>query len=193
MGKKKDSRSVQTEALLISSLASLLSEKELNKITIRELTDFAGIHRATFYDHFIDIYDIYEKMMDSFFRELEYTMEDDSIVTYSDFYCAVIDFLSDNANMGKLVFSTPKIISQVETFFINGCIDTWKNELGLTEITPEIRFAASYRVNGCMGILKAWVNSSVGYSAQKLKLYISEVDEKMDRALCHLFFIAQYS
>jgi len=187
MGKKKDSRSVQTEALLVNSLARLLSEKELNRISVRELTDSAGIHRATFYDHYTDIFDLYDRMMDSFFRELERTMEDDSIVTYSDFYGSVIDFLSANINLGRLAFSTPRIISKVEAFFINSCIATWNDELDICEITPEIRFAASYRVNGCMGILKAWINGDVEYSAPRLKDYISGVDEKTDHTLTSIF------
>ncbi len=183
MGNKKDSRSVQTESLLTDGLAELLTKKELNKITVSELTRHAGINRVTFYDHFADVFDIYNKMMDAFFDELEKTLEDDAIVTYSDFFCAVIDLLANNKSLGKLAFSTPRIIEKAEDLFTTGCIAIWKEELGIKEITPEIRFLASYRVNGCIGILRSWAYDDYSYPVKKLKTYISEADETLDTSI----------
>ncbi len=183
MGKKKDLRSVQTEALLISCLSQLMTEKELKTITVRELTALAGIHRVTFYDHFADISDLYDKMMLAFFEELDNTLEDDSIVTYADFYGAIVDLLFRDINLGRLALSDPKILRKSENFFIKGCIDIWKKDLGLSKITPEIEFAAAFRVNGCIGILKAVINSDCEYPAGKLKEYLSEADEKTDAAI----------
>lgn len=48
----------ETKRLLATSLKSLMIIKSLDKISIRELTEYAGVNRQTFYYHFEDIYDL---------------------------------------------------------------------------------------------------------------------------------------
>lgn len=43
---------------LSRTLKALASEKPLTSITIRELTQACGVSRGTFYNHFLDIYDL---------------------------------------------------------------------------------------------------------------------------------------
>ena len=49
-----------TKRALATSLKKLLSQKELTKISIKDITDDCGIQRQTFYYHFTDIYDLVE-------------------------------------------------------------------------------------------------------------------------------------
>ncbi len=49
-----------TKLALEASLKKLLMHKQLDKITINDLTDDCGISRMTFYYHFKDIYDLVE-------------------------------------------------------------------------------------------------------------------------------------
>ena len=46
-----------TKHLLTESLKRLMTQKPLNKISIREITEGCGVNRQTFYYHFEDIYD----------------------------------------------------------------------------------------------------------------------------------------
>ena len=39
-----------------------LTEKELSKVTVQEISDTADINRATFYKHYLDVYDLYDKL-----------------------------------------------------------------------------------------------------------------------------------
>lgn len=48
----------ETKRLLATSLKTLMKNKPLEKISIRELTDHANMNRQTFYYHFEDIYDL---------------------------------------------------------------------------------------------------------------------------------------
>lgn len=48
----------ETKRLLAASLKTLMKNKPLEKISIRELTDHANMNRQTFYYHFEDIYDL---------------------------------------------------------------------------------------------------------------------------------------
>lgn len=50
----------RTKRDLEDALKTMLLQKPLDKITIRDLTDVAGISRMAFYYHFQDIYDLVE-------------------------------------------------------------------------------------------------------------------------------------
>lgn len=61
-----DKRIEKTKANILNALIALSKEKELNEISIRELTEAAHIHRNTFYLHYTDV--------DSVLAEVEETM-----------------------------------------------------------------------------------------------------------------------
>lgn len=61
-----DKRIEKTKASILNALIALSKEKELNEISIRELTEVAHIHRNTFYLHYTDV--------DSVLAEVEETM-----------------------------------------------------------------------------------------------------------------------
>lgn len=61
-----DKRTEKTKASILNALVILSREKELNEISIRELTETAHIHRNTFYLHYTDV--------DSVLAELEEDM-----------------------------------------------------------------------------------------------------------------------
>jgi len=48
----------ETKGILADSLKELMKGKQLEKISIRELSDTANVNRQTFYYHFEDIYDL---------------------------------------------------------------------------------------------------------------------------------------
>ena len=63
MGEKKtDRRTLKTRKAICDALAQLLYEKELRKVTVQEIADLADVNRVTFYKHYLDVYDLYEKI-----------------------------------------------------------------------------------------------------------------------------------
>ena len=56
-------RSVRmTKQRLYQALITLLQQKSLREITVRELTELAGISRGTFYFHYADIYALMDQL-----------------------------------------------------------------------------------------------------------------------------------
>lgn len=54
-----------TEYLLARELKKLMTEKALDRITVSDLAEAAGINRQTFYYHYHDIYEVVEKIFSS--------------------------------------------------------------------------------------------------------------------------------
>ncbi|MCM2535079.1 TetR/AcrR family transcriptional regulator [Neobacillus pocheonensis] len=58
-----DLRMIRTRKFIIDSFIQLLEKKDFNSIKISDITSGAMINRATFYHHFLDKYDLLEKVI----------------------------------------------------------------------------------------------------------------------------------
>lgn len=57
-----DLRQQRTQRSIVNAFLAMRSERPLEKITVRELSDRAEIHKATFYLHYHDIYELSEAL-----------------------------------------------------------------------------------------------------------------------------------
>ena len=65
-----DARVRYTKMVIIQSFVNLLKEKSINRITVKEICTMAEINRATFYKHYLDVYDLLDKIEEQFLNEL---------------------------------------------------------------------------------------------------------------------------
>ncbi|WP_315118515.1 TetR family transcriptional regulator [uncultured Clostridium sp.] len=56
-------RQTATKTSIEDAFVQLLSKKTLEKITIKDITDFADINRATFYAHYDDKYQLFDEIL----------------------------------------------------------------------------------------------------------------------------------
>jgi AcrR family transcriptional regulator len=66
---KLDPRVKRTRALILSSFEALLAEKGFESISVQDVTDKAGINRATFYAHFTDKYALLDYSISHLFMQ----------------------------------------------------------------------------------------------------------------------------
>ena len=59
---RSDQRTRLTRMLIRQAFTSLLKEKPVQSISVKELCERAGINRGTFYAHYTDIYDLMRQM-----------------------------------------------------------------------------------------------------------------------------------
>src|SRR5271154_4617674 len=70
VGEATDPRILRSRRMLMDSLASLLSKKEFEDISVQEIADEATLNRATFYPHYPDKNALLQAMSDVRFRDL---------------------------------------------------------------------------------------------------------------------------
>lgn len=75
-----DLRVQRTRRLLREAFMSLMSQKDFQSITVRDIAEQAQVHRTTFYDHFVDKYELLEDAIHDRFRRtlLDNTLQDSS-------------------------------------------------------------------------------------------------------------------
>lgn len=88
--KKQAAREAMEDAYI-----QLLRKKPMERIGVKELCERAGVNRSTFYAHYLDIYDLAEKVQNRFlgqlFTELVQTLGDPNLKAGSDTAKPLID------------------------------------------------------------------------------------------------------
>ena len=67
--KKQPQITEQTKLALKTAFWELYTQKPLEKITIKDITDTAGYNRGTFYLYYKDVYDIFTQVKDELLKE----------------------------------------------------------------------------------------------------------------------------
>ena len=64
MNQKTDLRIIKTRRSIKEAFMELILMKPVNKITVTELAERAEISKGTFYLHYLDIYDLYNRLVE---------------------------------------------------------------------------------------------------------------------------------
>ncbi|WP_311408490.1 TetR/AcrR family transcriptional regulator [Liquorilactobacillus uvarum] len=66
-----DKREIKTERLIETTFINILSEKDLAKVTVKEICEKALISKSTFYDHYVDKYALLDTIIQEYSRQFQ--------------------------------------------------------------------------------------------------------------------------
>jgi len=97
-GEIRDPRIRRTRELLQQALGKLLKKKEFDEISVQDITEAAGLNRATFYDHYNDKFGLLECMVgtqfDGLLAKRKVQFDGGCAAALNALVLAVCDFLS---------------------------------------------------------------------------------------------------
>ena len=177
---KIDRRAMKTRKAIFEALAALLCEKELRKITIQEISDKADVHRVTIYKHFMDIYDIYEKLEKVILSEIGLLITEYGTKTTFEVYPVMFKYITDNPTIFKMIFSPHntstlymKLMNMVEG--LNRVI--WSETFGVDIKDSRVECVIRYHSNGCLAIIAGWVLNDFAQSQDFIIKTLSGLDK----------------
>lgn len=154
---KNQKISTQTRQNIMDAFWELYCEKRIEKITVREIAAKAGYNRSTFYEYFMDAYDVLERIEESLLPNLEdmpplsIDISDEStpidafIKLYlksSKYYIVLLGDNGDPAFAGKMKSGVKaKILNQL-------------GEEAVSDL--EMDYALEYMLSAMIGILTYW-------------------------------------
>ncbi len=178
-----DNRVRVTRALIREAFTTLLKEKPIERITVKELCEKAGINRGTFYGHYNDMYelrsDIENELVDDFERALEpFRGSFPSAVT--DVTASIFRCLKNNSDICEATLG-----SYGDKEFILKLIDMGKNFFmshykGFFEGADpsDIDFFYSFVSRGFLGVIHHWFKSGT-------RVPCDELADMVDRIMLH--------
>ena len=171
--KKEDRRVRQTKKLLTQALTQLLQEKQINEITVKELTDLADMNRGTFYLYYKDMFDMLEKIEDGLFEALDEIVSlhehDDVSQQTKPILLDLFHFIEENQEMCRVLLSPHgdmNFLHKLNQVVREKCLQMWPNEEDKKDATFEYHY--SFVVYGCVGVFRAWLNGNCQESAEKM-------------------------
>ncbi len=182
---KEDLRIKRTHKLLSEALITLMSEKPFEKITVVDICERAMVHRATFYSHFADKYELLKFILQAF--EAPFDNEDvtnHDLAGYRKYYLTVASDIIDEVAGRKDLMATIIHKNQEESFLaairyrltekiqekLNKC-----NDNGM-ELPVPAEVLARFYAGACMSILEWWItNEKQDISKEQLVAYLNRL------------------
>ena len=96
--RKQPARTAKTKRTLVDAFWTLYEETPIEKITVRQITESAGVYRSTFYEYFSDVYAVREFIEKDILDAYEVLVNKATGINSLDEGMALlIDFYSNNA------------------------------------------------------------------------------------------------
>ncbi len=152
---KSDARVRYTQRVIKDSFLMLLSEKPVNKITVKEVCEIAELNRATFYSHYSDCFalkaSIEQELLDAFGQSLLYIdgFEVSALIE------AIYRMVEKNENACRvLIFggASPSLPGRMIELAKKSSVEVWKKQLHHATDT-DIEMLYTHLSNGLMNVV----------------------------------------
>ncbi|CAG9620291.1 TetR/AcrR family transcriptional regulator [Sutcliffiella rhizosphaerae] len=181
MSEKLDRRKKYTRKVLKESLMTLLKEKSIGSITIKEICEIADINRSTFYAHFSSQYDLLNSIDDEFTEDMVKTLNQYNFLKEDEAYQMtekIFEYIAAKSETCKLLLSENTEVQfqkkgmQIAKQYI------LKNWLTDKKIDPETyEYLSVFFVSGSIYTIKRWLENDMDKTpsemADLLHLYIN--------------------
>jgi AcrR family transcriptional regulator len=157
--KKKPEITAQTRENLIQAFWGLYRQKKIEHITIKNITTRAGYNRSTFYEYFVDIYDLLNQLEDTLLEylkeqildSLDGGLNDDIIQKLADVYESKGDYL------GILLGENgdPNFVKKLKTVMRSTLVGTFK----LPEKEIHTSYIFEFGMSAIIGTVTHWYQS----------------------------------
>jgi len=157
--KKKPEITAQTRENLIQAFWGLYRQKKIEHITIKNITTRAGYNRSTFYEYFVDIYDLLNQFEDTLLEylkeqildSLERGLNDDIIQKLADVYESKGDYL------GILLGENgdPNFVKKLKTVMRSTLVGTFR----LPEKEIHTSYIFEFGMSAIIGTVTHWYQS----------------------------------
>ena len=163
MEKRLDRRVLKTKRAIRNAFVRLLADKEIEKITVKEVADNADVDRKTVYNYYNGVYEILEELENELVALFEAATENFSYEKEGDegIFFALTEFLNNNLEIFSLLMKIDersrfieKIIEYLRERIKKAIIDSDKN-IPLQKVD----LATEYVASGIFSAYRYWFNS----------------------------------
>ncbi|WP_455683333.1 TetR/AcrR family transcriptional regulator [Thomasclavelia sp.] len=161
MNKKNNQRFHETEIRMESTMLELMKDTELERITVKRICEKAKVNRSTFYAHFIDIYDMLDKMETELHKELleSYDDKDDYHIFSEESFIHFLEHIKKHKYFYKINLQTRKSFPLKQ-----GYEELWKiiklrcKQAGIKTDEEVMYYFINFQAGFTM-VLKHWVDT----------------------------------
>lgn len=173
MEKKTDRRVRKTKAQLRAGLAKLMQQKSIKEITVKELVEEVDINRSTFYLHYTDIYHMLETVENELRDEILKVMEEHPVSPLNEggfpFIEEIFLILWENRDICSALLGSNgdmSFVRQIENIIADHSLNVLM--AADSEGEEDKHYSYAFCLTGCVGLIKAWLDSDDGESPHQM-------------------------
>ena len=175
MNTKNNRRSKKTQEDIQRVFIQLLMKKNVTSITVSEICAEAQINRSTFYAHYLDVYDLLDKM-ESDMSEAMVDVFVNNTKSIGDGFENLFAYINENAvfytayfehanNTGALRFILPTTYTE--------SLQNLIKEMGYAS-EAEYRYHEGFFIAGITGLIRIWLSRGCAESPKEMSAIIAK-------------------
>ncbi|MBQ8513890.1 MAG: TetR family transcriptional regulator C-terminal domain-containing protein [Ruminococcus sp.] len=157
----------RTRQFLEEGLLQLMQEKSIKNITVRELTERVAVNRSTFYLHYMDIFDMVDKMEEQLFEDFYYELnaEENSGPLREEVYHfmeVALSFLERNRRTVLILCSQNgdhTFLKRMEQMTKERAKVWIRSLMGKEACERQVELATAFFCSGCVSMVADWLIS----------------------------------
>ena len=177
----EDRRIRRTKKAMTDAFASLLLEKPLGNISVREISEIADINRGTFYLHYRDVYDMAEQLQNEIIEKFNDIVENyEPKKQTGELFPMLVELfnlLADNSELAKVLISKngdAAFVDKLKNILREKCFINAQKVLGIKN-NEEFNYFYHYIVSGCIGICSAWLDEGMKETPVEMAAFVERL------------------
>ncbi|HBF9035024.1 TetR/AcrR family transcriptional regulator [Clostridioides difficile] len=183
-----DRRTIRTKKMIRSALAELIDEKGFNNISVTDLTQRADINRETFYLHYVDKYDLLERIENEIIQEIEEEtkhldssnmMEIDTSSEPLPFMVKLFEYFRKNSVIIKSILGPkgdPTFERKIKKFIETNLFEKQKLiNFNIDEAIISEEYFIQYILSADLGVIQYWLEKNMKESPEEMALILARM------------------
>ena len=186
-----DLRVKRTEKLIFDALMQLTIHKGFSAVTVSDITQTAGINRATFYRHYTDKFDLLNQYAQTVYALLDtdHTPESQQAHTQDrhnlpDGLVQIFDHIREHATFYRVMWGKhgdPDFAEKIRVYIQKRIRKSLPKNVPLDE--QRIDFFVSYSASASFGAVLWWLEHDMPYSSEEMIRILQHLESENIKAL----------
>ncbi|NLZ47588.1 MAG: TetR family transcriptional regulator [Clostridiales bacterium] len=161
-----DARARYTQMMIRNALLTLLKEKNIEKITVKEICTLAGINRATFYRHYQNQYELLSLLQNEMLENVKKIINSQKC-DVDKLILLMLQLIYDNKEEWTLLMgddTDPRIKTKLLNFLNEYLSPKYKTQSQIMK--------NRFILHGFTGIFDYWIKSGMKESPEEIASYL---------------------
>jgi AcrR family transcriptional regulator len=172
---RSDRRCIKTRKAIKQAFIRLMAEKDINKITIKEIADKANINRKTFYFHYEDVNGVLDDIENDVLEQLCGIIENLDIqkAIYDPYpiFKELTNIINNDFNFYKYLLqstSHSRLLEKIKRVLKKRIVEILGTEISNKEM---LSYAIEFALSGILSVYQEWLNSARTYSLEEISAF----------------------
>lgn len=183
-GKAEYRSAIRSRKLIKQAFVELMQEKDIGKISVKDIVTKADINRGTFYAHYYGTYAVLEQIENEIISAmLEFVNEFQHgklIENPKPFLLKIARFMEQDLEFYRLLMNaqgTATFLNKLKTLFMDKIISD-EETFGAIKNKDQFLICLNFFASGLVGLYQDWFNHKVKGSLNDLSMTISQIVQK---------------